>query len=540
MRRQFGSMPAKKPEGMLVAVRFPSMATVGSRTPDGRLLSEDGGGTRPIPFPIQVQDRKDYGHAGAEISGAVFEVVFEEDGNITGRGFLLDNEAGRKHALYAKSGAMRGNSVDLADTKVTWEFDTDSGIETAVFKEFNIGATTGVAIPAFPNASIELDEEFVASLAADDAELVIDGPFDIHIITADKAEITASAGTLVEPHEAYFVVEPDEPTPITIDADGNVYGHLGLWGQCHTGIEGRCVTIPRASDGYSTFNKPKAVITDDGFVSAGTIFALNGHAYGPDLEKAYGGIENAWATVRVTEGRLGPWLSGRVMPGVDDETVYRARASRISGHWKGGTLRAIVSVNVEGYPVVPSGFAFDLDENGEVMNLVASFPPCADQSDPDVDELTDYLDELGTADPDDEFAASIDRTPTEAMAQEARQGLAWRREFKRGGSNVSVARARDISNQRPLGVRTIKSMAAFHARNTGGGSAGDGWKPGDAGYPSAHRVLHALWGGTEAKVWAQQKLSEIEKAKADKASAADDAALEVALVLALEDGDDEI
>lgn len=549
-RRTFGAMPAKKPEGALVAVRFPTLALAGVRTPDGRLLEADAGGTRPLPAPIQMQDKKSYGHDGAVVSGALYEVTYEEDGNISGRGFLIDTPAGQMHALYIKSGAMRGNSVDLADTKVIYEFNPDANEETVKFTGFNIGATTGVTIPAFPTASIELDDEFVASLAGDDVELVADGEWWINVLAADGPDLTASAGTLVQPHEAFFVPEPDDPTPITIDADGNVFGHLGLWGQCHTGIEGRCVVIPRPQDGYSTFMKPNAVLTDKGSVSTGPIFALGGHAYGADLEQAYGGIENAWADVRVIEGRLGPWISGRVRPGVPDEVVYAARASKISGHWKAGVFRAIVSVNVEGFPVtgehaaVPSGFAFDLDERGEVLNLVASFPPCAmpADEDPDYAELTDYIAEISDVDPDDEFAVSVDRTPTTPMAEAAREGLSWRREFKRGGSNVSVARARDISAQKQLSVATLKRMVAFFGRNTGGGSNRTGWKVGDEGFPSAHRVLHALWGGNEAMAWATQKLAEINQAKADASTQADSAhaAAVVAAALVLDDGDDEI
>ena len=40
----------------------------------------------------------------------------------------------------------------------------------------------------------------------------------------------------------------------------------------------------------------------------------------------------------------------------------------------------------------------------------------------------------------------INTTPTDAMKAEARRGLEWRKEFKRGGTEVGVARARDISN----------------------------------------------------------------------------------------------
>ena len=138
--------------------------------------------------------------------------------------------------------------------------------------------------------------------------------------------------------------------------------------------------VPRPIDNYASFNKP-GVLTDRGIVETGPIFAYGGHrpALGrSDLDDAYGGIENAWADVRVSIGRFGPWLSGIVRPGVPDEVVYAARASRISGHWVKGLLKAIVSVNAEGYDVPGSGFAnyeFTTDDAG-VCELVASFPAC--------------------------------------------------------------------------------------------------------------------------------------------------------------------
>jgi hypothetical protein len=82
----------------------------------------------------------------------------------------------------------------------------------------------------------------------------------------------------------------------------------------------------------------------------------------------------------VIEGRFGPWLSGRVRPGVSDEVLYAARASRISGHWVGDALRAIVSVNVPAFNVPGSGLAdtgtfATFGADGELLEMVASFPP---------------------------------------------------------------------------------------------------------------------------------------------------------------------
>jgi hypothetical protein len=139
---------------------------------------------------------------------------------------------------------------------------------------------------------------------------------------------------------------------------------------------------PLPRDGYASFNKP-GVLTDKGIVPTGPIMAYGGHrkANGRvELVDAYGGIENAWADVRIIEGKLGPWVSGIVRPGTSPETVYAARASRISGHWLGNKLKAIVSVNAEAYDVpgpdedlvLSAGDHFAFRTVGEELELVAS------------------------------------------------------------------------------------------------------------------------------------------------------------------------
>jgi len=84
--------------------------------------------------------------------------------------------------------------------------------------------------------------------------------------------------------------------------------------------------------------------------------------------------------------------------------------------------------------------------------------------------------------------------PTDAMVAEARRGLEWRAAFGRGGTEVGVARARDIVNRRRLSRTTIARMASFFARHAVDKRA-QGFRPGEPGYPSAGRIAWALWGG---------------------------------------------
>ena len=91
--------------------------------------------------------------------------------------------------------------------------------------------------------------------------------------------------------------------------------------------------------------------------------------------------------------------------------------------------------------------------------------------------------------------------PTKAMKAEAERGLEWRREYNRGGTEVGVARARDIMNGRSLSIDTVYRMRSYFARHEVD-KQGQGWSPGEDGYPSAGRIAWALWGGDPGKRWA--------------------------------------
>jgi len=91
--------------------------------------------------------------------------------------------------------------------------------------------------------------------------------------------------------------------------------------------------------------------------------------------------------------------------------------------------------------------------------------------------------------------------PTVEMAEEAARGLAWREEFGRGGTEVGVARARDISNRRNLSLDTVQRMVSYFARHEVD-KQGQGWNQGEEGYPSAGRIAWALWGGSPGREWA--------------------------------------
>ena len=103
----------------------------------------------------------------------------------------------------------------------------------------------------------------------------------------------------------------------------------------------------------------------------------------------------------------------------------------------------------------------------------------------------------------------IDFTPTDAMAEEAERGLAWRREYGRGGTEVGVARARDISNKRTLSPDTVYRMKSYFARHEVDKDA-EGFNVGEEGYPSNGRIAWALWGGDAGQSWANVRVERME------------------------------
>jgi HK97 family phage prohead protease len=84
--------------------------------------------------------------------------------------------------------------------------------------------------------------------------------------------------------------------------------------------------------------------------------------------------------------------------------------------------------------------------------------------------------------------------PTEGMIEEAQRGLDWRNEYGRGGTEIGIARARDIVNEKNLPIDTWRRIKAYFDRHQSDREA-EGWSPGENGYPSNGRIAWALWGG---------------------------------------------
>lgn len=178
----------------------------------------------------------------------------------------------------------------------------------------------------------------------------------VHSLTA----AAAGAVPVEPPREWFYLEEADGPTPLTITADGQVYGHIAEWGTCHIAYPDACVEPPPSRSGYAYFHLGEVLCEDGSRVACGTFTMGTGHAassYG--RQKAAEHYDNtgvAAADIRVVDGVWGPWACGAIRPDLSVERLRALRAAKPSGDWReiNGELDMIgtLAVNIPGFPVV--------------------------------------------------------------------------------------------------------------------------------------------------------------------------------------------
>lgn len=92
-------------------------------------------------------------------------------------------------------------------------------------------------------------------------------------------------------------------------------------------------------------------------------------------------------------------------------------------------------------------------------------------------------------------------TPPETVRKNAARGLELRREFGRGGTEIGIARGRDLSGGKAVSIKTIGRMVSYFARHEID-KQGEGW--GDRLKPSNGYIAWLLWGGDAGKTWANK------------------------------------
>lgn len=184
---------------------------------------------------------------------------------------------------------------------------------------------------------------------------------DVRDISLEPVTAGLVASSVVYDTADFTMPEPDELTALTVTDDGRVYGHLAQADSCHIGFADVCVSPPTSATGYAYFHQGE-ISTTEGPLPVGKLTLGTGHAGMRQAARAaaehYDNTGTAVAVVRCTDGLWGPWLSGRILPGVDDDRIDELRRSGVSGDWRSiqrGSnnleLVAVLAVNVPGFPV---------------------------------------------------------------------------------------------------------------------------------------------------------------------------------------------
>jgi hypothetical protein len=116
---------------------------------------------------------------------------------------------------------------------------------------------------------------------------------------------------------------------------------------------------------------------------------------------------------------------------------------------------------------------------------------------------------------DDIEKADLNLTPTSGMKSAAARALAWKKEGKRGGTRVGLARANQIVNGTELSESTVARMYSFFSRHEVDKKA-TGFSAGEEGYPSPGRVAWDLWGGDAGYSWSRAKWDSIQRQRENK------------------------
>ena len=109
--------------------------------------------------------------------------------------------------------------------------------------------------------------------------------------------------------------------------------------------------------------------------------------------------------------------------------------------------------------------------------------------------------------------------PPKGVQEEAARGLEMRREHGRGGTEIGVARARNLSNGDNIPLQTINRMVSFFARHEVDLKAPKNRDRSHPDYPGAGLIAWKLWGGDAAQTWSNSiSQREAKKSELGKAS----------------------
>jgi hypothetical protein len=363
-------------------------------TGDGRKFQPGSLSMRDLPLPLLWQTSTNAGHDGSVIVGRI-DSIDELDGGGYGmaRGVFDTGPYGREAERLVRGKFLRGISADLDKFEANVEDEDDALLaadgdeegqelpagekiknEKITVSKARVTAATLVPKPAFQEAYIVMEDEYNAANA--ESELVPDGVYSSEEddLDTELAALAASAAPVAPPKSWFENPSLDRPTPLTIDDDGRVFGHIAAWHVQHIGLP-RAQKPPRSASRYAYFQTGMLRTEEGEDVNVGQLTLSGGHApMQADAAlavKHYDDTASAVADVCAGEDAHGIWVAGSLRPGVTPEQVRVLRASAPSGDWRpiNGRLElvAVCQVNVPGFPVARAMVA-----SGQVTALVAA------------------------------------------------------------------------------------------------------------------------------------------------------------------------
>ncbi len=354
---------------------------------DGRKFKKGAIEIRELPLPLLWQIKTGEGHNGSVVVGRIdyMERIENDMGNGIGNatGVFDQGEYGQEAERLVRNGFIRGVSADLDQFEASQETDvTDSeqedsgkiGTDKLVITHARVMAVTLVPKPAFQECQIYLVED-----EKQEDTMIPDGTYVDEMDETEASALVACglvAGSIpVVPPNAWFE-DPKlgKATPLTVDDEGRVFGHIAAWHVDHIGMSFG-TKPPRSRSKYAYFHTG-VVRTDGGKdVPVGQLTLAGGHASleasAAEAVRHYDDTASAIADVHAGEDAFGIWVAGALRPGTTPEQVRALRASAPSGDWrpvKGHLeLVAVCQVNVPGFPIARARVA-----SGAVMALVAA------------------------------------------------------------------------------------------------------------------------------------------------------------------------
>lgn len=348
---------------------------------DGREVERYALDTRNLPLPLMWQIQTGEGHNGAVVVGRIDSMGRTPQGIGMAMGYFDVGPYGREAERMVRAGMLRHVSADMDKFEAEAEEAAEkkpgsiSKSKLSIKKARVMGATI-VAKPAFQECTIEMAPLHDYTLEDDVLPdgIITEEADPMEAVALVAAGYIADAIPVVPPRDWFNNPGLRRPTPLTVDDNGRVFGHVAAWGTGHMNPALNGVNPPRSASGYAYFNKG-VVRTDDGDVTVGQLTLVGGHAdlhfSANEAVKHYDDTQSAFADVHAGEDDYGIWVAGALRPGVTAEKVRAIRASTPSGDWRPirGKLEliAVCQVNVPGFPIARAMVA-----SGHTMALTAA------------------------------------------------------------------------------------------------------------------------------------------------------------------------